>query len=178
MRESRVRTPLSFTAVLHYIRGHTMSMVGKNIDAFCSRCQLTLAHIVLYEMNGVVLGVKCKTCGAEHRYRGPKQPPKRDVPAERWRDGRPVTALRPAVKPVRPADIRQWEQRQAAAGPDVVVWEYRLTERYEKGDVIDHPHFGRGFVEAVNSVQSMEVLFREGRKSMAMNRKPPPDQGV
>ena len=155
-----------------------MSMVGKNIDAFCSRCQLTLAHIVLYEMNGIVKGVQCKTCRTEHRYRGPKPPPvKREVPAQRWRDGRLVTAVKPAVKPVRPADLRQWEQRQAAAEPEVAVWEYRLTERYEKGDVIDHPQFGRGFVEALTSPQSMEVLFREGRKSMAMNRQPVPTPG-
>lgn len=159
-----------------------MSMVGRNIDAFCLRCQLTLAHVVLYEMGGVVQGVKCKTCGSEHRYRGPKPPAKKEVPAERWRNGRPVAAPAkkevPAVKPVRPADVRLWEQRQATAGPDAVVWEYRLTERYEKGDVIDHPQFGRGFVEAITSVQSMEVLFRDGRKRMAMNRKPAADPAV
>jgi hypothetical protein len=156
-----------------------MSMVGKNIDAFCSKCQLTLAHVVLYEMNGVVLGVKCKTCRAEHRYRGPKPPPpKRDVPAERWRNGRPVTAsIRPAPKPVRPVDARQWEKRQAAAGQDGAVWAYKLTERYEKGDVIEHPQFGRGFVEAITSGQSMEVLFREGHKQMAMNREPASEKG-
>ncbi|MFH2118828.1 MAG: hypothetical protein ABIJ25_00320 [Pseudomonadota bacterium] len=44
-----------------------MSFVGKNIDAFCSRCGFTLAHIVLYETGGTVRGVQCKTCGAQHR---------------------------------------------------------------------------------------------------------------
>ncbi len=146
-----------------------MSLVGKNIDAFCSRCQLTLAHIVLYEVGGVVQGVKCKTCRAEHRYHGPKPVKKRDVPAER----RPGVAFK-AQRPVRPADNRQWEQRNAAAAPDVVTWEYKLTERYEKGDVVSHPQFGRGFVEKITP-DSMEVLFREGRKQMAMNRRPAPD---
>ena len=148
-----------------------MSLVGKNIDAFCSRCQLTLAHIVLYEVGGVVQGVKCKTCGAEHRYHGPKPVKKREVPAER----RPGVAFK-AQRPVRPADARLWEQRNAAAAPDVVTWEYKLTEHYEKGDVISHPQFGRGFVEKVTP-DSMEVIFREGRKQMAMNRRPAPDPG-
>ena len=146
-----------------------MSMVGKNIDAFCSRCGLTLAHIVLYEVGGTVQGVKCKTCGAEHRYRGPKPGRQRDIAAER-RSGQVAPRPRP---PVRPADTRLWEQRNAAAPPDAVVWDYKLTERYEKGDVIGHPQFGRGFVESIRA-DSMEVLFREGRKALAMNRQPTP----
>jgi hypothetical protein len=148
-----------------------VSLVGKNIDAFCLRCQLTLAHIVLYEVAGAVHGVKCKTCGAEHRYRGPKPERKRDLLAER-RSRVSAAVPRPGGRsPVRPMDIRQWELRNGAAAPDAVVWDYRLTERYEKGDVIAHQTFGRGFVEAITA-DSMEVLFREGRKRLAMNRPP------
>jgi hypothetical protein len=146
-------------------------MVGKNIDAFCTRCGFLLAHVVLYEVGGTVQGVKCKTCGAEHRYRGPKPGRQRDIPAER-RTTR-VSSVKP--RPVRPVDSRLWEQRNAAAPPDAVVWDYRLTERYEKGDVISHQQFGRGFVESITA-DSMEVLFREGRKTLAMNRPMPPQE--
>jgi hypothetical protein len=143
-----------------------VSLVGKNIDAFCSRCQLLLAHIVLYEVGGRVQRVKCKTCGAEHRYHGPTPEKRRSVPAER-RIG--VAPSVPKPKPVRPADARLWEARNAALKPDVVIWDYKLAERYEKGDVITHLLFGRGFVEATTA-DGMEVLFGEGRKRMAMNR--------
>ncbi len=146
-------------------------MVGKNIDAFCTRCGLTLAHIVLYEVGGAVQGVKCKTCGAEHRYRGPKPGRQRDIAAER----RGAREAPRALRPVRPADARLWEQRNAVAAQDAVVWDFHLTERYEKGDVISHPQFGRGFVDTVTS-DSMEVLFREGRKTLAMNRRMAPDE--
>ena len=142
-----------------------MSLVGKNIDAFCSRCQLTLAHIVLYEVGGAVHSVKCKTCRSEHRYHGPKPEKRREVPAER-RPGRESCKIQ---KPVRPVDARLWEQRNASTPADAVVWDYKWTENYEKGDVIAHPQFGRGFVEKV-STDSMEVIFREGRKQMAINR--------
>ena len=142
-----------------------MSQVGRNIDAFCTRCQLTLAHIVLYEVGGRVGGVKCKTCGAEHRFRGPAPDKGRSIPAVR-RSG-PAPAAR--TRTVRPADARQWEARNAAITPDVVIWDYRITERYEKGDVINHPTFGRGFVESISG-DGMEVLFGAGRKRMAMNR--------
>jgi hypothetical protein len=73
------------------------------------------------------------------------------------------------LKAVHPADARQWEAKNAAMTPDAVVWDYKWTERYEKGDAIAHPRFGRGFIESVTT-DDMEVLFREGRKRMAMNR--------
>lgn len=142
-----------------------MSLVGKNIDAFCSRCQLTLAHIVLYEVGGVVRAVKCKTCGAEHRYHGPTPEKRRSTPA--GRRGGAAPAVRPRT--VRPADARLWETRNAAIAADAVIWDYKMTEVYEKGDVIRHPSFGRGFVESITA-DGMEVLFAEGRKRMAMNR--------
>jgi hypothetical protein len=150
--------------------GFNVSLVGKNIDALCTRCGFTLAHIVLYEVGGAVCGVKCKTCGAEHRYRGPKPIKKRDVPAER-RPGMRSDRMQP---PVKPADSRQWEMQTAAAAPDAAVWPYKMTERYEKGDQLSHPHFGRGFVEKITA-DRMEVLFREGRKLLAMNRPPEPE---
>ena len=143
-----------------------MSLVGKNIDAFCSRCGFTLAHIVLYEVGGVVRAVKCKTCGAERRYHGPTPEKRRLAPAVRL-NGSGATA--PRQKAVRPADARQWEAQNAAMTPDAVVWDYKWTEGYEKGDVIAHPRFGRGFILSVTT-DDMEVLFREGRKRMAMNR--------
>jgi hypothetical protein len=142
-----------------------VSLVGTNVDAFCSRCRLILAHIVLYEVGGVVRGVKCKTCGVEHRYHGPVPEKRRFVPAVR-RSGA-GSAVQPRT--VRPADLRQWEARNAAMIQDTVIWDYKMTECYEKGDVILHPSFGRGFVEST-TVDGMEVLFVEGRKRMAMNR--------
>jgi len=45
------------------------------------------------------------------------------------------------------------------------------TENYEKGDVIAHSQFGRGFVE-MTSTDTMEIIFREGRKQMAINHRP------
>jgi hypothetical protein len=147
-----------------------VSFVGKNVDAFCSRCRFILAHVVLYEVGGLIRGVKCKTCGAEHRYHGPVPEKRRSVPAIR-RSGAGA-AVQPRT--VRPADSRQWEARNAVMNSDAVIWEYSLRERYEKGDVINHALFGRGFVESITA-DGMEVLFRAGRKRMAMNR---PEDGL
>jgi len=142
-----------------------VTLVGRYIDSYCSHCRLTLAHVVLYEVNGVVSGVKCRTCGSEHRYHGPAPARKKEIPAVRGFGGR----LAPALKPVRPEANRQWQAKNAATGQDAAVWDYGITELYEKGDVIAHPLFGRGFVEAT-TMDKMDVLFREGRKLLAMNR--------
>ncbi len=147
-----------------------MSMVGKHIDDRCTRCGLTLAHVVLYEVRGAVRGVKCKTCGSEHRYRGAKQERQPDTAVGR----RSPQVASGTPRPVRPANARLWERRNTAAAPDAVVREYKRTERYEKGEVIAHPQFGRGFVETITT-DSMGVLFREGRKALAMNRRPAPE---
>ncbi|MEW6334708.1 MAG: hypothetical protein AB1558_10590 [Thermodesulfobacteriota bacterium] len=144
-----------------------MSLVGKIVDTLCSRCGLRLAHTVLYEVGGAVHGVKCRTCGSEHRYHGPKPERRHGFPPQR----RPGAESQKPRQPVRPADARQWELKNASTGPDAVIWDYRWTEDYEKGDVIDHPQFGRGFVEK-KFADRMEVLFREGRKQMAINRRP------
>jgi hypothetical protein len=145
-----------------------VSLVGRNVDAFCPRCRLTLAHVVLYEVAGTVRRVQCRTCGIQHGYRGARPDRRPEIPAERPQGIRGSVPARPT--PVRPADSRQWERRSAEAPADAVAWEYKLTERYEKGDVIEHPQFGRGFVEQIPTDTSMEVLFRGGRKRMAMNR--------
>lgn len=141
------------------------NLVGRYIDSYCSRCRLTLAHVALYEVNGVVSGVKCRTCGSEHRHHGPVSAKQKDIPVARRMGGSPAHFS----KPVRPEINRHWEAKNAAVVPDAAVWDYGITERYEKGDVIAHPHFGRGFVEST-TMDKMEVLFREGRKLLAMNR--------
>lgn len=130
-----------------------------------------MAHVVLYEVNGTVAGVKCRTCGSEHRHRGPVPVKKKEAPTVRGSGGSLVNTARPAPA-IRPVVSRQWEAKSAAVPPDAVAWDYKLTERYQKGDIITHPRFGRGFVEST-TMDKMEVLFREGKKLMAMNRAAP-----
>lgn len=42
--------------------------------------------------------------------------------------------------------------------------EYKATQRFGVGEIIDHKVFGTGFVVAENGLNKIEVLFREGRK--------------
>ena len=50
-----------------------MSVIGENIDAYCLKCKLLVAHVIMLKVDGAVSKVKCNTCGAQHKYR-PKMP--------------------------------------------------------------------------------------------------------
>ena len=143
-----------------------MSLVGENIDAYCLKCKLVLAHIVLFEVGGVVNRVKCKTCGAEHKYRGVKSPA-----AEKETRAR-VSKDKKTKTPSRSSSINiaaLWEARKADLSPEATVKQYHMQQGYSVRDVIEHPVFGLGFVEQVVSDKRIDVLFQDSLKSLAMN---------
>ena len=145
-----------------------MSMVGKNVDALCTRCGLTLAHIVLYEVGGVIARVKCKTCGTEHKYRGAKV---RDRKGETGGDRTRRTGTRAAEesRQAEAVETQRWLQRQNELGKNTPIRPYRMTDRYQRGEVIEHPTFGIGFVEKILEDQRMDVLFKGSLKRMVMS---------
>jgi hypothetical protein len=144
-----------------------VSLVGKNIDAHCLKCKLVLAHIVMYEVGGVVSKVKCKTCGAEHKYRGVKPPAKKSDPAVRTlRENRPRKAAAANVSSEAP---RQWVIKHDQINMETSIKDYRMQGQYQTNDVIRHPVFGLGFVERIVSDKRMDVLFQNAIKPMAMN---------
>lgn len=71
-----------------------------------------------------------------------------------------------AIKGDTGKDFRALSDRLAS----VVPVAYRMTESYKNDDVIEHSIFGRGIVLNVSS-QKMEVLFADGSRVLAMDRK-------
>src|SRR5215212_8862408 len=66
-----------------------MLKVGGEVDSFCTKCQMSLAHTIHAIVSGRPVKVECNTCHAIHRYRG-------DAPAET-----PSKPRAPGAKPVR-----------------------------------------------------------------------------
>ena len=97
-----------------------MSSVGKNVDALCTRCGLVLAHIVLYEVGGVIARVKCKTCGTEHKYRGAKtRDRKADPAAERLR--RPAAKAAEEIRQAEAVETQRWLQSRGVGKHTVIL---------------------------------------------------------
>jgi hypothetical protein len=124
-----------------------MIKVGGEVDAFCTRCELSLAHTVHAVVAGRPVKVECNTCHGVHRYRD--------------------TGGRPAARGERPAreravvvpfDALLAAKRVAGARP------YSAKGAYALDEVVDHPLFGRGFVSAVRDGGKIDVMFRSGVK--------------
>ena len=148
-----------------------MSSVGKNVDAQCTKCGLLLAHIVLYEVNGAIARVKCKTCGSEHMYRGPKpRTTKSEIQSVRTRQVR--TKATPAGKPSETEDRQRWIAKHRELTETDEIIPYHVADGYKKSETILHPSFGVGFVEKIISEQRMYVLFEDSLKQMGMNVEP------
>ncbi len=132
-----------------------MVKVGGEVDAFCTRCQLTLAHTIHAVVAGRPVKVECNTCHAIHRYRA--QNGGSAAPG-----ARPARGPRERVTSVGFDDLLA--SKKAAAQP------YSPRRTYSVDDVVDHPTFGRGFVSAIRDAGKIEVTFRSDVKVLVHAR--------
>jgi hypothetical protein len=122
-----------------------MIKAGGEVDAFCSRCELVLAHTIHAVVGGKPVKVECNTCHVVHRYRPAASGTK---PAARTHADRPA---RPRVESF---DALLAGRKHSTARP------YSPSEAYALDEVVDHPTFGRGFVSAVKDGGKVEITFR------------------
>jgi len=147
-----------------------MPTVGDLIDAYCLRCRLTLSHVILYEVGGSIDKVKCRTCGAEHKYRGTKPESQRGACLLKRAGGRRGTSASPSSKAEKANPVlREWTQKLEDLKDEGGVQTYSISGSYSPGVAIRHPSFGIGFVEKVISETRMDVLFQDALRRMAMN---------
>lgn len=144
-----------------------MSSVGDNIDAYCLKCKLVLTHVILFKVDGAVSRVKCKTCGAEHKYRGATPGVKKKAASGSSGAARVKKPL--ALKASANDAPLQWDLKSRNLPPDTPILNYSIREKYKANQVIHHPVFGIGFVEKVVSDKSIFVLFSDSVRLMGMN---------
>jgi hypothetical protein len=125
-----------------------MAKVGGEVDAFCSRCQLLLAHTVIAMVGAVPAKVECNTCRTVHAFRSATGRTARRTSAGARKSG--VTATFDQMLAAHTSPPRR----------------YAPSDRFEPGDVVDHPSFGRGFVSAPRDAGKVEITFRTGVKTL------------
>ncbi|MEN6507534.1 MAG: hypothetical protein ABFD63_01890 [Smithella sp.] len=141
--------------------------VGENIDAFCLKCKLVLSHLILFKVDEVVNRVKCKTCGAEHKYRGTAPAAKKTVAV---RTPIATRAKKPATPKAAVYDAPlQWDLKSRNMPPATSIRNYSIKDAFKVNHVINHPVFGVGFVEKVVTDKSIYVLFNDTVRLMGMN---------
>jgi hypothetical protein len=133
---------------------------GGDVDTFCNRCKLVLAHVIVAMENSRIVRVTCKTCKAEHAYKHEPATATR-APAARKATG---TGRGRAVSP---ATLYE----RAVQGHDLSQGQrYRITHNFAEGDVVDHVKFGLGLVTRELADSKIEVTFPEGVRVLVHSR--------
>jgi hypothetical protein len=133
----------------------TALKVGSDIDAWCTRCKMTLGHTILAMVGSRPVRVRCNTCQGEHNYRAHENAEPRKGNWEP-REVRERRESRPTVT--------SWEA--LLAGKDLArARKYSAKEKFASGEVIDHPVFGIGLVQEVRS-DKIQVAFKADVKTL------------
>jgi len=125
--------------------------VGADIESLCSKCG-DVWHVVVAKVGEQIVKVLCKQCGGQHRYKSPHgAPAAKKLPS----------AIRPPKEPKAP--VERFEKPTVAADLSRPARTYRASEKFEVGDQIDHPSFGRGVIE-ISEPGKITVFFATGRR--------------
>jgi hypothetical protein len=125
---------------------------GGDVASYCTKCRLTLEHVVVAMVGGSVAKVKCKTCGSIHRLR--------ESSAARAGGAK---KKEPSPKSLVPPEALWESALRSARGPEQP---YDMTCSYRAGDVIIHSVFGRGILQKVFPGKC-SVLFRDKERLLA-----------
>lgn len=133
--------------------------VGKDVDAWCGKCQEVRAHRVVVLQEGKPYKVECNHCKSQHNYRA-ESGPRQASPA------RPAAAA--ATRSVDPEAAKRRQERERLlaelqAAPDVRMFDPQAT--YRAGMIVDHPKYGRGRIETVTR-GSVLIRFADGLRPM------------
>jgi hypothetical protein len=134
----------------------TNPRVGGEVDAFCTKCELLLAHTILAMVGPKIARVRCNTCMGEHAFRGQVVPKGASKP----RASRASTAAEKVVI--------GFEER--LKGSDLTkARKYSPKESFAAEEVMSHPTFGYGIVSAVRG-DKIDVAFKAFEKTLLHKR--------
>lgn len=135
--------------------------VGKDVISYCSKCKLSLSHIIVSMKDSVTIAkVKCNTCKTIHVYKDPAKATKKT----RRDSGRTKSKSRSKSIPV--AEI--W--MEAINNSEAKSQKYSISTKYKVKDIIDHPKFGPGVVDELIDENKINVIFRHEVKTLMHNK--------
>ena len=148
---------------------------GGEIDAFCTKCKLDLTHRIIAMVGDAVKRVECKTCGSHHNYRRPKsERDARMAKLEKRDEERKAAVSSGGSKAAREERAARAEREQTSAWEHAIAGKpssafvaYRISLTFGPGDLVKHPKFGDGVVAKVIDASKVEILFKDGPRTMA-----------
>jgi hypothetical protein len=129
---------------------------GDEIDSYCTRCKLTLGHIIIAVVGEKIVKMQCRTCNSIHGHRS-------GVAAKRSSGGGRTAAAGKKPDPVQTL-FALWERCIAGAESGREV-PYAMDKSYKEEDIVSHPLFGKGVVQKTH-YRKCRMLFRDGEKTL------------
>ena len=128
---------------------------GSNVDSWCTKCKLVLAHTIEAVASDKIKRVVCNTCGGKHQFKANK--PGTTVKVARLKGVKPRSKVMDYTSLLGKMDFG-------------CAKTYNFSVAFAKGDLINHPKFGFGVVTFERDVQKIEVLFESGPKILVHAR--------
>ncbi len=124
---------------------------GKEVLSYCSKCKLTLAHIIQVMKGENHIGkVQCKTCKSIHAYKDPTNVKGKKMVLS--------TAGNRTTKTGQQSVTELWTE--ALNKSKAKSQSYSPQKKFIVGDIIDHQKFGPGIIEKTFDNNKIEVIFR------------------
>lgn len=134
----------------------TKIAVGSDVEAYCTKCKMVLAHTVVAMQGVKPRRVKCNTCNGEHNFRANKPLAK--------------TAKKPAKAKSTTKKTRQsWDEvmQEASNKPHKA---YSMSGSFGEGDWIEHKSFGLGCVQSFTPPNKITVRFADSTRLLVCNQ--------
>jgi len=150
---------------------------GDRIETKCSHCDGITGHIIVVLLAGKIAKVECCACKSVHKYYAPKpdslsksatgiKKSKQDsgyAKASETADPKKKTNSRSKTTKAAIATEQAW--RLAIEKPSAPeARPYTMSMTLALGDIIKHPTFGLGSVNAIIASDKAEILFCEGTR--------------
>jgi hypothetical protein len=138
----------------------TKTAVGSEVEAYCTKCKLVLAHTVIAMDGAKPRRVRCNTCNGEHNYRAAK--PVAKAPAKTKKGEKKAKSTTKKTR-------QSWEEvmQEASAKPHK---KYSMSGSFGEGDWIEHATFGLGCVQSFIAPNKITVRFADATRMLACNR--------
>ncbi len=132
--------------------------VGSDVEAYCTKCKLVLAHAVIAMGATKPRRVRCNTCSGEHNYRATK-------PVAKTPSKKAEKKTRVSTKKTR----QSWEEvmQEASSKPHK---KYSMSGSFGEGDWIEHATFGLGCVQSFIPPNKITVRFADSTRMLVCNR--------
>ena len=134
--------------------------VGSDVEAYCTKCRMVLAHAIIAMEGAKPRRVRCNTCNGEHNYRATKPVAK---------TASKKTTEKGAAKKTTKKTRQSWEEvmQEASAKPHK---KYSMSGSFGEGDWIEHTKFGLGCVQTFVAPNKITVRFADSTRMLVCNQ--------